>query len=203
VVAVTAPAPASDLTEVVRRVQPVTLAGERVLPVTTALRPLFPEGGLRRGSTVGVSHSTSLLFSLVAEATTTGSWVAMVGMPSLGVVAATEAGVDLDRVAFVPRPPRERWIDVVAALIDGVDIVVVHGRADRRLASRVRERGCVLVVADPRPEVQLDVRLGVTDRSWRGIGKGHGHLDACEIQVAANGRGAASRQRRKTLRLAG
>jgi hypothetical protein len=196
-------AAAPDLTDVVRRVQPVTLADERLLPVAEALRPLLPGGGLRRGSTVAVSRSTSLVLSLVAEATVAGSWTAFVGMPWIGVVAAVEAGIDLERVAFVPRPTRERWADVAAALVDGVDIVVVHGRGDRRLSSRVRERGAVLIVSEPSCDVQADVRLEVVERTWRGLGWGHGHLEACEVTVTTSGRGAASRGGRAHLRLAG
>jgi hypothetical protein len=193
----------ASLTEIGQLAQPMVLAGERVLPVAEALRSLLPEGGLRRGSTVAVSRSTSLVLSLVAEATVAGSWTAFVGMPWVGVVAAAESGVDLERVAFVPRPPRERWADVVAALVDGVDIVVVHGRGDRRLSTRVRERGGVLIVSDPVRDVPADVRLEVVERSWRGLGWGHGHLEACEVAVATSGRGAASRGRRAHLRLAG
>jgi hypothetical protein len=193
----------ASLTEIGQLAQPVVLAGERVLLVGEALRPLLPEGGLRRGSTVAVSRSTSLVLSLVAEASVAGSWVAFVGMPWVGVVAAAESGVDLERVAFVPRPTRERWADVVAALVDGVDIVVVHGRGDRRLSTRVRERGGVLIVSDPVRDVPADVRLEVVERSWRGLGWGHGHLEACEVAVTTSGRGAASRGGRAHLRLAG
>ena len=42
---------------------------EQTLPLSAALRPLFPHGGLRRGSTISVlSGSTTLLFTLLAEA---------------------------------------------------------------------------------------------------------------------------------------
>src|SRR5438874_3165256 len=102
---------AVSLAEIGQLAQPVVLAGERVLPVGEALRPLLPEGGLRRGSTIAVSRSTSLVLSLVADATVAGSWAAFVGMPWVGVVAAAESGIDLERVAFVPYPTRERWVD--------------------------------------------------------------------------------------------
>jgi len=171
--------------------------------VSEALRPLLPDGGLRRGSTIAVSRSTSLVLSLVAEATAAGSWAAFVGMPWVGVVAAAESGIDLERVAFVPRPSRERWADVAAALVDGVDIVVVHGRGDRRLASRIRERGTVLIVAGPDQETHADVHLDVVERHWRGVGQGHGHLEECEVVITTTGRGAASRGRRDVLRFAG
>src|SRR2546422_1478023 len=68
----------------------------RVLPVRPELADLFPWGGLRRGSTVAVRGSTSLLLALLAESTVAGSWAAVVGMPNLGVVVAAELGVAAD-----------------------------------------------------------------------------------------------------------
>src|SRR5207248_1484699 len=51
-----AEAPArADLRELNNQARPVSLAGERTLPVLPALASLLPEGGLRRGSTVAVS----------------------------------------------------------------------------------------------------------------------------------------------------
>ncbi|MDQ6797844.1 MAG: hypothetical protein M3011_07475, partial [Actinomycetota bacterium] len=53
-----APGLPSDLAEVTGRARPVTLAGDRMLPVVPALRPLLPDGGLRRGTVVSVAGST-------------------------------------------------------------------------------------------------------------------------------------------------
>ncbi|NBH10575.1 hypothetical protein GTY80_45970, partial [Amycolatopsis sp. SID8362] len=66
--------------------------------------------------------STSLLLALLAPATAAGSWAAVVGLPSLGLAAAAEHGADLSRLALVPRPGAE-FPAVVAALLDGVDVV--------------------------------------------------------------------------------
>ena len=82
-----------------------------------------------------------------------GSWVAAVGLGSLGLVAASELGVTFEHLALVADPGRERagWASVVAALVDGFDVVLVAAAcrlraADtRRLVARVRERGAVLV----------------------------------------------------------
>ncbi|MCW2631720.1 MAG: hypothetical protein JWR88_682, partial [Pseudonocardia sp.] len=70
--------------------RPVDAFGEadRLLAVARPLRPLFAAGGLRRGSTVAVRGSTSLLLALLAEASAGGAWSAVVGMPGLGLVAA-------------------------------------------------------------------------------------------------------------------
>jgi len=63
------------------------------------------------------------MIGLLAAASQAGSWCAVVGMPSLSAVAAAEAGVVLDRLALVPYPGPE-WSTVVAALLDGIDVVV-------------------------------------------------------------------------------
>src|ERR1044071_2615739 len=94
----------------------------RMLPVHPALAGLFPWGGLRRGTTVSVRGSTSLLFALLAPPTDTGSWAALVGMPDLGLRAAAELGVAVDRLALVRHPGRNLPA-VVAALLDGMDLV--------------------------------------------------------------------------------
>ncbi len=133
--------------------RPVALAGEQLLPVLGPLTPLFPEGGLRRGSIVTVEGgpgATSLALALGAAASASGSWVAGVGLVSPGLLAAAEVGVALERVVVAQAPPHT-WATVVAALLDAVDLVwaglpprVSAGDA-RRLAARARERGSVLV----------------------------------------------------------
>ena len=151
--AVGAPAPV-ELRNVAR---PVSLAGERTLQVLPALESLLPDAGLRRGSTVAVAPAepgpfgaTSVLLALLAGASVAGSWCAVVGMPSLGLVAAAELGIALDRLALVPDPGPD-WPAVVAALLDGIDVVAaappgpVSAPLAGRLAARVRQRGSVLV----------------------------------------------------------
>ena len=198
--------------EVAGRARPVVLAGERLLPVVPALRPLLPEGGLRRGSVVGV-ESTSLALALVAGASAAGSWAAAVAVsrPPVGAVAAAGFGVVLERFPLVAAPPgsgRGGWPWVVAALLDAVDVVVAwpppHLRpADRRrLVARNRERGSVLVVPGSSWDA-VDVRLSVVASAWEGVGEGHGRLTARQVEVEAGGRGAAARLRRATLWLPG
>src|SRR5918993_940204 len=81
-----------------------TLADERLLPVVPALQPLLPGGGLRRGTPVAVTRSAALALALVAGASAAGSWVAAVGLPDLGILAAAETGIALERLALVPTP---------------------------------------------------------------------------------------------------
>jgi hypothetical protein len=182
----------------------VTLAGERLLPVVPALRSLLPGQGLRRGTTVAVSRSAALALALVAGASAAGSWVAAVGLPDLGIVAAAETGVALERLALVPAPGDRAWPAVVAALLDAVDVVLVRSPARlpaaqaRRLAARARERGAVLVPLGAWSE-PADLRLAVTASAWHGLGQGHGRLQARRVEVLVAGRGAAARERRALL----
>jgi hypothetical protein len=181
---------------------------ERSLPVAPALRPLFPGGVLRRGGTVSLlgeqsgTGATSLLFALMATASAAGSWCAAVGLPRLGLVAAAEAGVAVERFALVPWPGAE-WTSVVAALLDGFDIVVVAtpgsvpAAVADRLVARARQRGSTLVSVGrwPRAEVSLEVAGGV----WHGLGPGRGRLRGREVEVVAHGRGSAAKAHRVHL----
>jgi hypothetical protein len=181
-------------------------AGGRVLPVAAALVGLLPAGGLRRGSTVAVSGSTSLLLALLAEASAGGAWTGVVGRPELGLVAAAEAGLRLDRLALVPYPGAD-LLAVTSALLDGLDVVAVAGAeragvraADRqRLAARARQRGSVLLALGPWPGA--DVELSCTDVQWQGVGAGNGRLCARRARVQLRGRGVAPGGRRSHLLL--
>ena len=191
-------------------VRPVALAQQHVLPVHEAFDPLLPWAGLRRGSVLRVggrsnAAALSLTFALIARATAAGSWAAVVGADDLGAVAAEEAGVSLERLALVPHMPVEQWTVVVAALLDALDVVVVRPPARvragdaRRLATRARERGSVLVALGDRWSEAVDLRLVVGAVQWLGLGNGNGHLRARRLEVMANGRGAAARERRAAL----
>jgi hypothetical protein len=201
------PAPAQRVPEPVveRPVEPVVEPpridpeGSPVLPVADPLAELLPDGGLRRGSTVAVCGSTSLLLALLAEASGAGSWCAVVGLPDLGVQAAAEAGLDLARTALVPRPG-PRPAAVVAALVDGVDVVVLDTTlpgvrwpaGDRqRLGARVRQRGAVLVpVGAPGAWPGAEVELRAEGSAWVGLGgDGAGRLRSRRVRARCAARG--------------
>ncbi|WP_327436860.1 hypothetical protein [Amycolatopsis alkalitolerans] len=176
---------------------------EQVLPVREDLRDLLPDGGLRRGSTVLVRGSTSLLFALLAEATAAGSWAAAVGLPHLGLVAAGELGVEIGRLALVPRPGAE-FASVIAALLDGMDLVAVvpGGTAApvaRRLSARARYRGAVLLSLGPWPgaELELEYETG----QWTGLDAGAGRLRSRQAGIRVTSRQTAHRPRFAELML--
>jgi hypothetical protein len=144
---------------------------------------------------VAVRGSTSLLFALLAEATATGSWAALVGMPNLGLRAAAELGVAVDRLALV-RHPGADLPRVVAALLDGMDLVAVDpsrltDSQIHRLSARARHRGTVLVSTGAWPGADLELTQEAA--TWSGLGDGHGHLAEREVRVSVRGRGAATR----------
>lgn len=221
----TGPGAVRDLAELGERVRPTDLARDRSLAVLPAFDALLPASGLRRGTTVGVgarpgaTGATSLSLALAAGASQAGSWVAAVGLGSLGLAAAAELGVALERLVLVADPGRDPagWATVVAALVDGFDLVLVapgggRGRRGarlrpgdaRRLAARVRERGAVLVaVGGDLPGERSPLRLTVTSSAWEGLGVGWGHLQGRRMAVEADGRGEAARGRRAELWLPG
>ncbi len=161
------------------------------------------------GGAGGASGTTTLALSLLAGASRTGSWSAVIGVPDAGVLAMTELGIDLDRLAIVPRPG-PHWPEVGAVLFDGMDIVLirpggtVRPGVSRRLAARVRERRVVLVVlSDQGRWPEADIRVSVAGGQWQGVGLGHGHLQGRRVEVVSSGRRGAVRPARVGLWLPG
>ena len=199
------------------RTRPVSSSRTRLLPVLAPLVGLFPDGSLRRGSTIVIGDPTptvgpgaggdiSVALALLAAASGAGSWCALVGLSGLGAVAAHDMGVDLARLAVVPEPGAA-WAEVTAALVDGLDVVVLlppfppRPAMARRLVARVRERRAVLVVVTGRsgwPE-HPDLHLRVSDAGWDGVGAGEGYLHRRRMTVTATGRRSAVRPRRLRL----
>lgn len=215
--------PVTSLTRLREQIRPTAPAGERCLPVLEPLQTVLPDG-LQRGTSVAVGGAArvSVLLALVAGASQAGSWVAVVGVPELGLVAAAELGLDLDRLLLVATPPAGRWATVVVALAEAVDVVVVaprhrvHPGDARKLAARVREQGAVLMrltpvaaslpgvstgrgaAIDPWPEA-AELWCRATVHGWQGVGEGHGHLLARAVTLEVGGRRAAMRPRRAEL----
>lgn len=196
------------------RVRPVTGADQRTLPVPGAFVDLLPHGGLQRGSLVatGGIAATSLALALAGPVTRSGAWVGVVGLDGVGLLAASELGVDLARVLLIDDPGPARWAATVAALTDAVDLVLARPPApvatgmQRRLSARCRERGSVILQVGGSPGMwatapDLLVSAGVPE--WQGIGAGHGHLRGRQVEVSVTGRRGADRPRRCSMWLPG
>lgn len=190
----------------------LVMAHERLLPVPAAFGPLFgaPESvsdvpALMRGHTVACTGSAavSCALAVLGSLTRSGSWGAVVGLPSLGVAAAHEAGVAFERTVFVADPRRVtingEIVDaatVVAALIDGFEIVVIHpaivtsigASGMRRLQSRAHAVGAVLLIVGEQQTISTDLCFTADTDHWEGVGIGHGHLQRRRVRLGLGGR---------------
>lgn len=206
---------ASTLPSLAERVRPVAWADEQLLPVEDCLAPLLPRPGLVRGTVVGVGGSlavTSLAVALVAPAVRAGSWVAAVGLEHLGLTAAEDLGLPLERLVLVATPEPARWAATVAALVEGFDVVLagppvrVRPPEARRLVARIRERRSLLVQVGwpPRhwPE-EPEMTLVASGAHWEGIGEGWGYCRARRVEVGSRGRRSGDRPRSRWLWLPG
>ena len=102
------------------------------------------------------------------------------------------------------------WIEVMAAAADGFDIVLSHQPAHqqvtesalRKLSTRIRQRGAVVVLIDDgdlkvagsklaetkRADMECDGVVETLIVSWSGIGSGYGHLQQRTLDVSVSGR---------------
>lgn len=203
------------------RVAPLALAKDRTLPLLPAVSDLFVGGSLQRGTTVAVDGigAVSAALALAAGPSQAGVWTALVGTEELGLAAAQEAGIALERLLVVGPVDPSTSGGVVAALVGAVDVVVVGSglrfrSADlRRLSARLREGGSVLIkigsgwlgpsTVGSGPGAGVDVGIRVVSSQWSGLGSGHGLLRSRKVEVQSQGRGAASRARAVSLLLPG
>lgn len=160
------------------------------------LADLLPEAGLRRGHVVACTGpaATSLALALIARAATGGAWVAAIGLPELGVEAAAELGVPLERLVLVAagRSPAQ-WAERVAVAADGFELVLTAPprgaeRTGRQVRQRIQARGAVLVTVGAAATFGSDVDLGTAASRWHGLGEGHGCLLGRRLTVTSGGR---------------
>ncbi|HZI97287.1 MAG TPA: hypothetical protein VFD41_07145 [Actinomycetales bacterium] len=190
------------LGDAARAGRPLVLARDRVLAVSGPVGELLPGAGIVRGSVVVVDGApgcgvTSLTFELAAAATRLGEWAVVVDpQGTLGGLAAGEVGVALERFALVRDVPVARWATVVAALLDGLSVVIaavprsVRAGDAHRLVARARERDAVLVAVGPWP-AQAALRLRAEAVTWSAPDHGPGLLGERTARVTVTGRGVA------------
>jgi hypothetical protein len=204
--------PAVDLTTLTDRVAPLVLARERTVPVGEEFVELFGERGLVRGRTLACqgSAATSTALALVAPAITAGAWMAVIDLPTIGLDAASELGVPLERIVAVTTGTGTGttgdesvrcWPDVVAAAADGFDVLLIRvpaglsAGAVRKLAVRLRQRDVITVVLGDPGAMACDGVLHTDAQEWSGLGDGHGHLRRRRVIVEASGRRLPGRRR--------
>jgi hypothetical protein len=177
------------------------LGARRHLDPGSALAPLFPNG-IPEGATCAVrgSGTTGLALALAAELAG-DELLAAIGIPDLGLVAAAEAGISLERFALCPSPGRS-WPEAAALALEGCAIVLLAAptacttTVARRLATRAQERRALLVLLHS-PAVPAwswpmspDIVLEVSDTTWYGTAAGPGRLTERVAQVRTKGRRA-------------
>lgn len=147
---------------------------------------------LRSGAAHSI-ESRSLALTCLGAAMPRGAWGAIVGMPDLGIEAARDLGVPMDRIALVPHPGRS-WLDVVASLAEAMPVVlaVSPGRVTpteaARLAARLRQASSTLLVEGPWPNAATVVRQ--VRAEWQGLSGGDGRIAAGSLVVEAASGGA-------------
>ena len=93
---------------------------------------------LRSGAAHSI-ESRSLALVCMGAAMPPGAWGAIVGMPDLGIEAARDLGVPIDRVALVPHPGRA-WLDVAASRASHASPSVATAQLPRR--RQIRATSC-------------------------------------------------------------
>jgi hypothetical protein len=184
-----------------------------MLPVVDPLVPLLPDGGLVRGKAVacGGVAAMSLAVSLAVAATASGSWLAVVGVPTFGLEAAEEFGIPLERVVGVDPGPQQAvgaWAELVAAVFDGFEVVItrvpqrLNASLARRVQARMQARQAVLVTLGSPGPFSVDVELAAGDSQWEGVAAGSGYLRGRRVAVTSSGR-RVPRPQQATLWLPG
>ncbi|WP_445255960.1 hypothetical protein [Nocardioides aurantiacus] len=163
------------------------------VPTLPGLADVLP---LHAGATYAVD-SASLALALAAGASQAGAWVGFAGCPDFGAEAAAALGIELSRTVLVP-DPGEHWLEVTAALVDVLRVVVLRPPAKVSeknaavLDSRLRNRSAVLVVHGRWPRVEA--RLSTVDSGWEGAEAGTGQLASRRAGVVVH-RGSRLPQR--------
>ena len=184
------------------------------LAVADDVRELLPDSGLVRGRIVRCSGDAglSLALSLCSLATQQGSWLGIVGVEHLGLLAAVEHGVALERTVLVHPPKTSReWSITVAAAIEGLDLLIVavperlSVNDARRVQTRLQSRRAVMIIVDntvlsqsrsmngsnEAQQFLADVVLDTKTKSWSGVDKGAGYLQHRDVRIRVSGRRVA------------
>lgn len=170
---------------------------DRCMPVDEAFASMLPDAGLVRGRVAGCvgPAAMSLALALASRSGATGSWIAMVGVPMLGVEAADELGVPLDRLVAVDADGGpSAWAERVGVAADGFDLIITRpppgaARTERKVRQRLQARGVVLLAVDPvAPSMSCDLEFSTSRVDWVGLGQGFGALRARRATVRVGGR---------------
>ena len=177
------------------------VARERTLAVLPVFESLLPGATLQRGSVVSCegSAAATLALALAAGPSQAGAWVAVAGFPDIGLAATDELGVVPARLVMVAEPTDgfndATWADVLAAMIDGFDVLLlgpgtlrVRASTARRLVARAQARGAVIITVGANAAFAGDLRFETSQTSWQGLGEGNGVAHGRRALVQLTGR---------------
>jgi hypothetical protein len=185
-----------------------TLASERTIPVDEVFAALFGhagpgvEAGLVRGQVIACTGqaAATIALGLATEAVRKGAWLVVVDVPWLGIEAAAELGVPLERLVGVDTGVSgspTAWVEAMGAAADGFDLIItsvpwVSAASARRVQQRVKARGAVLLTLSGNAAsshlLVPDLEIDAVDVEWTGLGAGHGHLAGRRVRAIAIGR---------------
>ena len=125
-------------------------AGSSAFPAPPAALSACQDSGV-----LALHGSATLLLAALALRQGATGWCGIIGGDELGWCAATEVGLDLNRVLTVPAPLLDdaSTLTVTSTLLDGVDTLLIGAtiaeglrpQHRRRLLSRARERGHLIL----------------------------------------------------------
>lgn len=148
---------------------------------------------------------TRLGLRLLAEPSRRSLVVAVDVRGWLSPLAAWETGVEPGRLVVVRCPDPKLWVQVMAALAEGVRAAyaeVPAGVADkdlRRLAALIRVRKTAVAMrpcGDGMPPGVAHLRLRAHQVGWKGAEAGHGRLTERRLVLEASGKAMAGMSRR-------
>ena len=129
-------------------------AGSSASPAPPAALSACQDSGV-----LALHGSATLLLAALALRQGATGWCGIIGGGELGWCAATEVGLDLNRVLTVPAPLLDdaSTLTVTSTLLDGVDTLLIGAaiaeglrpQHRRRLLARARERGCLILTPAP------------------------------------------------------
>ena len=170
------------------------VAEQDYLSVPQEFAEILPMGGLLRGELVDMADSAMVVAQLIAHISGNGSFVAVVGWPSLSLAGVKESGGDLRKIIVIPNP-QDQALNIVTMLAEGVDLVVYRHAGQSLTPSQARPllaklragRAAVLAVGLDMPTHV--VRLAATVSGFRGIGNGSGRIYAVDFTLCCRAKG--------------
>lgn len=166
------------------------------LPVPNGLERVLPSG-LAVGTAHTCASAGAVVAGIVAEVTTSGKHVAVVGLPDFGLLPVVEQGGDLARIVCVDEPGANP-LETIGLLIDGFDLVVAHlpqapgPSLARPIMARLRKaQGALLFIGEDWPGAKTHITSELAAVS--GVGCGRGRVRGVQYRVRATAKGMPER----------